>query len=149
MRASMTALVLMATVSGANAADLRDPLATADAFDRAITTGDEKQVLAMLAPDVLIYESGGQEASRDEYAASHLKADIAFMAQMQRKVLGRKQGAAGELAWVATRSRVSGTYKDKPVDMFSTETLVLKQQADGWRIVHIQWSSQPATPKAH
>ena len=147
MKTSMLALTLLTIMSAAMADDAPDPLGTADAFDKAITTGDEARVRALLAPDVLIYESGGQEASLKEYAAHHMKADMAFMAPMQRKILGRKQGTSGELAWVATHSRVTGKYKDKPVDSFSTETLVLKRQGAGWQIVHIQWSSQPAAPK--
>jgi len=148
MKASMLGLLLMTVVSVAAARDALDPAGTADALDYAIAHGDEAQVKALLAPDVLIYESGGQESSRDEYAAHHMKADMAFTAHVQRKVLDRRQGSAGELAWVATRSRVTGTYKDKPIDELSTETLVLKRTPEGWRVVHIQWSSRPAQPKA-
>ena len=146
----MKVVAVLASLLIATAAPAQVPegaVAAADAFDQAIARGDEARIRQLLAPDVLIYEMGGQEASLDEYAAHHLKADIAFMRAMKREVLARQQGGAGELAWVATRRRVTGTFKDKPVDLFSTETLVLRKDPAGWRIVHVQWSSQSAAPK--
>ena len=131
-------------------ASAKDPdghLLAVDAFDRAVAAADEARVRALLAPDVLIYESGGQEASLAEYAASHMKADMEFMSKVKGTVIDRKHGAAGELAWVATRRRMTGSYADKPIDVYSTETMVLRREQAGWRIVHIQWSSQPAQPK--
>jgi ketosteroid isomerase-like protein len=124
-----------------------DPLRAAEAFDNAIASGDEAQAKELLAPDVLIYEAGGQETSRDEYASHHMKGDMAFMAKVKSTVLDRKSGTAGDLAWVATRRQMTGMHKDKPLDIFSTETLVLKHESAGWRIVHIQWSSRPVKPK--
>ena len=141
-------LLLLSAAMPVRARDLADPAATASAFSAALAAGDEATVKALLAPDVLIYESGGQEASRDEYGAHHMKADMAFLGAAQVKVLDRKSGASGDLAWVATRSRITGTHKDKPFDLYSTESLVLKRAPDGWRIVHVQWSSSPAEPKA-
>lgn len=141
-------LLLLSTAMPASARDMTDPIGTADAFSAALTAGDEATVKRLLAPDVLIYESGGQESSRDEYASHHMKADMAFLAHMQAKLVERKHGANGDFAWVATRSRITGTHKDKPVDLHSTETLVLKRGPEGWRIVHLQWSSRPAEAKA-
>lgn len=141
-------LVLSATTPPpAHARDMMDPLATAGAFSAALAGGDETTAKSLLAPDVLIYESGGQENSRDEYAAHHMKGDMAFLAAAQVQVIDRKHGANGDLAWVATRSRITGMHKDKPMDVFSTESLVLKRTPGGWRIVHVQWSSRPAQPK--
>ncbi len=141
-------LLLLAAAMPAATRDLKDPVGTAEAFSAALATGDEATVKRLLAPDVLIYESGGQESSRDEYAAHHMKADMAYLAHLQSQVIERKQGTNGDLAWVATRTRITGTQKDKPVDLHSTETLVLRRDPEGWRIVHLQWSSRPAVPKA-
>lgn len=141
-------LLLLSAAMPASARDTMDPLGTADAFSAALATGDEATVKRLLAPDVLIYESGGQESSREEYAAHHMKADMAFLAHLQSQVVERKHGTNGDLAWVATRSRTTGTHKDKPVDLHGTETLVLKRGPEGWRIVHLQWSSRPAEPTA-
>jgi len=141
-------LALLCATTPAPARETMDPVATADALGDALAGGDAATVKRLLAPDVLIYESGGQESSRDEYTAHHMKGDMTFLAHAKREVLDRRQGAVGELAWVATRTRITGTHRDKPVDLHSTETLVLKRGPEGWRVVHIQWSSRPVEPKA-
>ncbi len=123
-------------------------VAHAEAFQRALASGDEAAVGNLLAPEVLIYESGGQESSREEYMSHHMKGDMAFLAKSQLQVIERKHGASGNLAWVATRSRITGVHRDKPVDIFSTESLVFERKPEGWRIVHIHWSSRSVEPKA-
>ncbi len=126
----------------------RDPVGAASAFAAALSRGDEATVKSLLAEDVVIYESGGQESSREEYASHHMKSDMAFLAGLAVKLVERKQGGNDDLAWVLTRSRIIGMYKGKAVDLHSTESLVLKRVSGVWRIVHIHWSSQPATTAA-
>ncbi len=121
------------------------PAATVDAFEAAIIKGDEAAATMLLAPDVLIYESGGQETSRDQYTAHHMKGDMAFLAGSKREVLSRASGGDDRHAWVSTRSRITGRHKDKDVDIISTESMMLKHTSEGWRIVHIHWSSRPAS----
>jgi len=120
-----------------------DPRAVAEAFNRALAAGDADAVHALLLPDVLIYESGGVEASAAEYASHHMPADMAFMANMRREHLSQESGGDNTNAWVATRSRLSGRFKDKDLDLDSTETLVMSRTEAGWRIVHVHWSSAP------
>jgi hypothetical protein len=36
----------------------------------------------------------------------------------------------------------------KPVELVSTETMVLRKGEAGWRIEHIHWSSQPVSQAA-
>ena len=141
------ALMLLSLAMPAAARDMMDPLSTAKALGAALAAADEATVKSLLAPDVLIYESGGQESSREEYMSHHMKGDMAFLANAQIQVIERKHGVNEDLAWVATRSRIMGKHKDQPVDVYSTETLVLKREPGAWRIVHIQWSSRPAQPK--
>ncbi len=119
----------------------QDAAGTAYTFAEAIAKGDEATALALLLPNVLIYESGEAETSAAEYANYHLPADIAFMAGMKRDVLSRETGGDGAASWVATKSRLRGQYKGKPVDLDSTETLILTFTEPGWRISHIHWSS--------
>jgi ketosteroid isomerase-like protein len=90
------------------------PAAAVDAFGQALRTRDTGSALELLAPDVLVYESGGQEASRDEYAAHHLKADMEFLAAATVQQLDRRQTVSGNVAIVTTRTRVKGQYQDKP-----------------------------------
>jgi ketosteroid isomerase-like protein/uncharacterized membrane protein HdeD (DUF308 family) len=120
-----------------------------ESFQAALTGGDAAAASRWLAPDVLIYESGGVESSRAEYAAHHMKGDMAFMRGAQVQQLDRKQTVQGDMAVVTTRSRIVVPSKEKPLDVMSTETMVLKRAADDWQIVHIHWSSRPAARDAH
>ena len=38
--------------------------------------------------------------------------------------------------------RTTGQFNGRAVDRLTTETMVLKRLADGWRIHHIHWSSR-------
>jgi ketosteroid isomerase-like protein len=121
-----------------------EPRAVVEAFGQALAAGDAAKAQALLAPDVLIYEFGGQEASREEYAASHLKADMEFLKGATVTVLDRRDGVHGDVAVVTTRTRATGSYKDKPFDQLGTETMVLRRDGADWRITHIHWSSRSA-----
>lgn len=131
-----------------HAADASDanadaPIAVVDAFGKALAAGDTAAALNLLDPAVTILESGGVERSRDEYAAHHLGADAAFLRDATVTPVWRTARAHGALAWVGSESRVAAVSKGKPVKLMSTETMVLSQTPDGWRIVHIHWSSRP------
>jgi mono/diheme cytochrome c family protein/ketosteroid isomerase-like protein len=122
-------------------ANVTEPVAVVERFFRALATGDTKSASALLDPKVLIYESGGAERSRVEYESHHLGADSAFLKTAKHKLLSRTGDATGALAWVATESRLTTT-GEKAADVVSTETMVLRKTAQGWRIVHIHWSSR-------
>lgn len=118
------------------------PAATVvDAFHDALRRGDTSAAQSQLAANALIYEAGGVERGKQEYASHHLGADAAF-AQAVPSTISRRAGeAVGNIAWIATEGRTIGTYKDKPVDRVTTETMVLRRQGGAWKIVHIHWSS--------
>jgi ketosteroid isomerase-like protein len=120
-----------------------DPRAVAETFNRALAAGDGDAVRSLLVPGVLIFESGGAETSALEYAGHHLPADMAFMASVKREQISQASGGDDSNAWVATRSRLSGSFKGKDLDLDSTETLVMSKTDAGWRIVHVHWSSAP------
>jgi ketosteroid isomerase-like protein len=122
------------------------PVAVVEAFGHALRTRDTPRALELLAPDVLIYEFGGQEASRDEYASDHMKGDMEFLAAATVEPLDQRHTVSGNVAIVTTRSRVKGAYQNKPFDQLSTETMVLRHAGGAWRITHIHWSSR-AAPK--
>ncbi len=128
--------------NGAVAAGASSPSDAADALNEALHGGDEARVRSLLADDVLIYEAGGEERSRGEYAAHHLAADIAFMAKMERQVLSRRVYRFTDGAVVSTRSRLRGSYKGRAVDSVSTETVVMRRQEGAWKVVHVHWSSR-------
>lgn len=119
-----------------------------DAFHTALKASDTEAALALLADDVLIYEGGGAEKSKAEYAAHHLEADMAFLKGVQQSVVAHSAQAHGDVAWVMNQGKTTGTYKDKSIDSASTETMVLRRIDGAWKIVHIHWSSAEAKPKA-
>ena len=119
----------------------RDAAAVVDAFHQALHAGDRSAAAALIAADALIYESGGVERSKAEYASHHLPADSAFAAATTRAV-GRRSGhAVGDLAWIATEATTTGTYRGRPINSRSTETMILRREDGAWRIAHIHWSS--------
>ena len=138
------AALALAVGSAARAAPSPDAAAVVDAFHSALVRGDTKAAAALLADDALIFEEGGAERSKAEYAAHHLGADAAF-SQAVRSVTTRRAGeSSGNIAWVASEGRMTGVFKGRAIDQRTAETMVLRKTGDGWRIVHIHWSSAAA-----
>lgn len=117
---------------------------TVDAFHDALTKGDRQTAQALLDDNVQIYEQGRVERSRAEYAAHHLESDAQFSAVTTRAHTARSGMILGELAYVITEGKVTGTFKGKAIDSIALETMVLRREGDTWRIVHIHWSSRAA-----
>jgi len=115
-----------------------------DAFHAAPNANDTDKCLAMLAGDVMIFEEGGTEWSRDEYAAHHLEADPSFAAVSGSTISRRAVWAEGDVTWVTTEGRTTGLVGDPTIDRLTVATKVLKRGPDGWRIQHIHWSSRAA-----
>ena len=103
-----------------------------------------ERAVADLDPKVLILESGGVEKSRDEYLAGHAKADADFLKDAHITLKRRSARASGDLAWVASESQIHAMKGAEMMMIDSTETMVLRRIADGWKIVHIHWSSRRA-----
>jgi mono/diheme cytochrome c family protein len=118
-----------------------EPVAVVERFFQALASGNTRNASALLDPKVLIFESGAAERSRAEYESHHLGADAAFLKTARHQLLSRTGDAIGDLAWVATKSRLT-TQGAKATDLVSTETMVLRKSPQGWRIVHIHWSSR-------
>ena len=123
----------------------RDAAIVVDAFHAALAKGDRSAAATLLADDALVYESGRAERSKAEYASHHLPADTAFAAATTRAVSRRSGHVVGDLAWIATESTTTGTFKDRPINIRSTETMVLRRENGAWRIAHIHWSSATGT----
>jgi ketosteroid isomerase-like protein len=120
-------------------------IAVVDAFHAALKSGDADAVLALLSEDVMVLEEGGAERSREEYAGHHLPADMAFASATTAEVTRRAAWVEGDVAWVLSEGRTTGTFNDRPVNSLTAETIILHKSADGWRIRHIHWSSR--TPR--
>jgi len=136
-------IALVATVPAAQAQE-SGPVDVVRAFHAALTAGDSAAALDLLAPDVVVLEAGGVEASRDEYASHHLQSDIAFVSSVTREVTRELSGMDGDVAWVLGGARTRGTKRERPIDSVVAETMILRHTPAGWRIVHIHWSSRRA-----
>ena len=140
--AVIMAVSLVIPISAIHAGEQGDLVIVADGLQAALKNSDESALRAILDEDVLIFESGGVESSFAEYASHHMGADMSFMQGIEREILSRTVTAQGDLGVVITRSRLSGTYRNRPSDISSNETLVLQRQEQGWRVIHIHWSAK-------
>ena len=113
-----------------------------DQFGKALASGDLKTVGDLLDPAVLILESGGAERSRDEYLGHHAIADAAFLKGAHQQINRRIARISGETTGVGTESELHAPKDGKATTTLSTETMVLNRTPQGWRIVHIHWSSR-------
>ena len=133
-----------AAVASAVSPSARGAAATVDGFHAALRRGDTRFAAALLADDVLIFESGEVERSKAEYAAHHLSADAEFSRAVPSSPGRRAGDASGTMAWIASEGRTTGTFHGRPIDQMTTETMVLRRAAHGWKIVQIHWSSAAA-----
>jgi ketosteroid isomerase-like protein len=131
---------------GAAVAPVQTPDAVVLQFHQAVRRGDTTAALALLSPDVVIYEGGGVESSRDEFARGHLGADMAYAAATTREVTSTAAHVVGDVAWVINTTHVTGTFRGREVNSRGTETVVLRRIEGQWRIVHIHWSSRRVQP---
>jgi hypothetical protein len=90
----------------------------------------------------VIFEQGGAEMSRDEYASHHLASDMEFSRSTNRKVVDQRSGTTGDAAWVLTTYDTSGKFRGKDVASRDVETMLLMRDSSGWHITHIHWSSR-------
>ncbi len=119
-----------------------DPAQSADALHGALVAGNHDLVASLLAEDVVILEAGHAQKSRAEYMSGHMISDMAFLAGIDREVLDQSASEAGDLAWVITHSRMTGSWNDSPVDMPSREMLVMKHNGTAWQITLIHWGDK-------
>jgi ketosteroid isomerase-like protein len=116
--------------------------AAAEAFHAALQKGDRNAVLALLSAEVSIIEDGKTQ-SRDEYASGHMGEDFAFLKHARIKLLSLASMAMGDSAMVSSRSEMRASHEGVPMSMLSSEVLTLKQTPAGWKIVKVQWASNP------
>lgn len=113
------------------------------AFHEALRKGDVAAVERLLAPDAVILE-GGYRESRTEYLSHHLRADIEFAQAVPSETLDVHSAVRGDVAWVSSTSKSSGSFREKPVHRFGAELVVLSRTPDGWEIRAVHWSSRRA-----
>lgn len=116
-------------------------VATVDAYDRALSSGDRAAALALLAADAVVLESGGVE-TRDEYRAHHLSGDIEFARAVTSVRTPLRVVVRGDVAWAWSTSTSQGEFRGRAVNSQGAELMVLSREASGWKIRAIHWSSR-------
>lgn len=133
---------------GGHAHDTLDTAAaTLDAFHHALKEGNGDAALALLHDNATILE-GGHLQTKSDYAAGHLASDMQFLAAVETERLSKDADVGDGQATVVTRTRMSGSYNDKAVEVISKEIATLVATEDGWRISHLNWSTEPASAAA-
>jgi len=106
----------------------------------ALRSSDEATIRSILADNVLIFEGSGAERSLEEYASHHMKSDMKFLKHMATELLERNIMIHGDVAISSSRSKMTGKYKNKDFNKVTVETLVLKKNSDGWKVIRVHWS---------
>ena len=128
-----------------SARDSSDVAALVRRFDDLMAAGDSAGLLALLADDAVILESGGLE-SRAEFRSHHLPADIGFaraVRSQQGPILVRVQG---DVAWASSTSTVEGELRGRAINSMSAELMVFSRESGSWKIRAIHWSSRNRRP---
>jgi ketosteroid isomerase-like protein len=115
--------------------------AAVNRYHEALSTGDSVAAMALLAPDAMILESGGQE-TREEYRGHHLPGDIAFARAVRSERSPMRVRVHGDVAWATSTSVTQGTYNGRAINSTGAELMVLVRTAEGWKISAIHWSSR-------
>lgn len=148
MRTALFAVTLIALAGPtsvraqtAGAAAEAEARAVVEAFSEALAAGDSTRAVSYLHPDLVVYE-GGHAETLAEYRAHHLGADMAFLTAVDQTTTAEHLEVHGETALYLSEYTMSGTYRDREIDLHGTETIVLVRTTDGWKIRHIHWSSR-------
>jgi ketosteroid isomerase-like protein len=139
-----SALILLSFFTAGAAGQSRDELdvrAVASTFGKALAVGDSSAAIALLHPDVVIFEGGGWE-SLEDYRKAHLRADMRFLQGLTQETLREVVTISGDIALVTRSSSTKGTSGERTVDSIGAETMVLLRTPSGWKIRHILWSSR-------
>ncbi|MFN2507414.1 MAG: DUF4440 domain-containing protein [Chthoniobacterales bacterium] len=117
---------------------------TVNAFHEALAKGDRSAALALLSPDAQILENGHRQ-TREEYAAEHLTADIAFAKAVPSTRAAMIVRQEGSVAWATVTGRSTGNFNGRNVDAENAELMVLSKTDNRWLIRAIHWSSHSST----
>ena len=113
----------------------------------ALARGDSAAVIAMLAPEAIVLESGSVE-SRSEYRSHHLPADIEYARAIPGEHKLVQAVVHGDVAWVSSTSVTQGKIKERAVNSAGAELIVLsrRDRQSPWQVRAIHWSSRRRTP---
>jgi len=117
------------------------PEAKVAAYHQALLDGDIEAAGGMLSEDLLLYEDGIPETSRERYVGGHLKLDIAFSQGAKRTLENQTSWTEGNTSTICSTYDLKTRYKGKRYHLKTAETMTLKKKDGQWVIVHIHWSN--------
>jgi uncharacterized protein (TIGR02246 family) len=147
----LPAMVLALAVGAASSAaaqsvsDSASVVAVVEQFHAALARGDSARAFEILAPDVMVLESGGLETAA-EYRSHHLPGDIAFAQAVKSERKVEQVRVSGDAAWVVATSTTEGKFRDRPVNSVGVELMVLSRRQGAWLISAIHWSARRRAP---
>lgn len=130
-----------ASASPQQASDSAEVARAVLAYHAAELAGDSATMLALLADDAVILESGGVE-TKAEFRAHHIAADIAFVRSVRTERSVIRVRTRGDAAWASSTSTTQGESNGRTVNSAGAELMVLTRTPTGWKIVAIHWSSR-------
>jgi ketosteroid isomerase-like protein len=114
---------------------------TLNDLETAIVENDSEKAGEILHDDVTILEGGGME-TKSEYLSHHFHSDGKFLSAMNREELSQEISVEGNMAWVTSKTKMTGTYSGRDIDLSSLELAVLKKENGMWRVIALHWSSR-------
>ncbi|MEO9885995.1 MAG: nuclear transport factor 2 family protein [Balneola sp.] len=110
-------------------------------LETAIVENDSEKAGAILHDDVTILEGGGME-TKSQYLSHHFHSDGKFLGAINREEVSQDIKIEGNVAWVTSKTKMTGTYSGRDIDLSSLELAVLKKENGMWRVVALHWSSR-------
>ena len=110
-------------------------------LETAIIENDSERAGEILHDDVTILEGGGME-TKSEYLSHHFHSDGKFLSAMNREEVSQEISVEGNMAWVTSKTKMTGTYSGRDIDLSSLELAVLKKENGMWRVIALLWSSR-------
>jgi len=114
------------------------------AFQDALQVGNRDLATQWLSPEVTVVDDGAVDASREAYANRRMRSDMEFLKASKVMLLDREVHDGSDSAHIVSTSRITGRLGEKPVDILSREVAQVRKTPEGWRIVRLERSSEPA-----
>lgn len=138
------AVLAVALAAVAPAAAQQIPSEVVDAFHKALASNNTRGVLQLLSRELVVFEFGVMDASLQAYAFTHLPADMNLAYGTEWELQLRRAGGSGDVRWVVSNYKVTGTAKDgTPINQTQLETVILERVGSDYKIAHIHWSNPP------
>lgn len=110
----------------------------------AIEAGDLASLDEMYAPDVVVFENGGENRGWSDYRDHHLGPELKELKKLRYRTSNVIVTAGGDLAWAIYDYELHAVEKGAPVAVRGKGTIVFKRAPSGWRIAHEHTSGRRA-----